>query len=331
LESLRTLKIAVSVLSAFQQAQRSDHLGSSNVSYRADGQQTITQRYYPWGTIRPGPNNALPTDYTFTGQKLDESTGLMYYGARYYDPALSRFIGADPIVPEPGNPQALNRYSYVYNNPLRYTDPTGQWPLPPIVRKVREMISHPYVKPLWQNPLVGAAVGYSLYRQAKAAIRGGYVPEALVLTTDWYFELGEEPREYGLESEITQFLITDRGVQAAREEYVQGGGEDLTGEDIYEYKFDWEYFTETPQAMFEDEWSGSFLGGYWVEIKNLEWLEDDNNLVEITVMNDTGWASGSRIPFTDWYFWDDEPRGAPGPGGTLWQYYRWTEIIRVPQ
>ena len=47
--------IAFSVLSAFQRAQRSDHLGSSSVSYRADGQQTITQRYYPWGTIRPAP------------------------------------------------------------------------------------------------------------------------------------------------------------------------------------------------------------------------------------------------------------------------------------
>jgi RHS repeat-associated protein len=106
----------------------SDHLGSSSVSYRTSDGQTITQRYYPWGAIRPGPDNALPTDYTFTGQKLDESTGLMYYGARYYDPALGRFISADPIVPEPGNSQALNRYSYVYNNPLRYTDPTGHQP-----------------------------------------------------------------------------------------------------------------------------------------------------------------------------------------------------------
>ncbi len=103
----------------------SDHLGSSNLSYRADGQQTITQRYYPWGTIRSGPDNALPTDYIFTGQKLDESTGLMYYGARYYDPALGRFISADPIVPNPANPQDLNRYAYVRNNPLKYIDPTG--------------------------------------------------------------------------------------------------------------------------------------------------------------------------------------------------------------
>jgi len=98
------------------------------VSYRISDGQTITQRYYPWGAIRPGPDNALPTDHTFTGQRLDESTGLMYYGARFYDPALGRFVQADTIVPNPGNPQALNRYSYVYNNPLRYTDPTGHQP-----------------------------------------------------------------------------------------------------------------------------------------------------------------------------------------------------------
>jgi hypothetical protein len=41
---------------------------------------------------------------------------------------LGRFLQPDPIVPEPGNPQALNRYAYVYNNPLRYTDPSGHCP-----------------------------------------------------------------------------------------------------------------------------------------------------------------------------------------------------------
>jgi RHS repeat-associated protein len=58
------------------------------VVYDTSNNTWTTQCYYPWGTIRPGPDNALPTDYTFTGQKLDESTGLMYYGARYYDPIL---------------------------------------------------------------------------------------------------------------------------------------------------------------------------------------------------------------------------------------------------
>ncbi len=49
----------------------------------------------------------------------------MYYGARYYDPAIGRFISADTIVPNPADPQTLNRYSYVNNNPILYTDPTG--------------------------------------------------------------------------------------------------------------------------------------------------------------------------------------------------------------
>jgi RHS repeat-associated protein len=59
------------------------------------------------------------------GQTLDPSTGLMHYNARYYDPTIGRFISADTIVPNPADPQQLNRYSYVTNNPVRYTDPTG--------------------------------------------------------------------------------------------------------------------------------------------------------------------------------------------------------------
>jgi RHS repeat-associated protein len=66
----------------------------------------------------------IPTDKLFTGQRLD-STGLYYYGARYYDPEIGRFISADIIVSNPANPQSLNRYSYCLNNPLKYVDPTG--------------------------------------------------------------------------------------------------------------------------------------------------------------------------------------------------------------
>jgi len=46
-----------------------DHLGGTSISYRASGGQTISQRYYVWGGIRPGPGNVLPMDYTFTSQK----------------------------------------------------------------------------------------------------------------------------------------------------------------------------------------------------------------------------------------------------------------------
>lgn len=51
--------------------------------------------------------------------------------ARYYDAALGRFTQPDTIVPNPANPQSLNRYSYVLNNPLKYADPSGHCPTNP--------------------------------------------------------------------------------------------------------------------------------------------------------------------------------------------------------
>jgi RHS repeat-associated protein len=51
--------------------------------------------------------------------------GLIYMNARYYVAELGRFLSADTIVPDPGNPQSFNRYAYAYNNPLKYTDPSG--------------------------------------------------------------------------------------------------------------------------------------------------------------------------------------------------------------
>jgi hypothetical protein len=62
-------------------------------------------------------------------------------GARWYDPSLNRFLSPDSIIPQPGNPQSLNRYSYVYNNPLGYTDPSGHAPTPNWLTNLQKKIS----------------------------------------------------------------------------------------------------------------------------------------------------------------------------------------------
>ena len=80
--------------------------------------------YYPYGVWRY-KWGAPKTSFRYTGQRWDSGTGLYWYRSRWYDPALGRFIQPDTIVPEPGNPQALNRYACANNNPLRYTDPSG--------------------------------------------------------------------------------------------------------------------------------------------------------------------------------------------------------------
>jgi RHS repeat-associated protein len=104
-----------------------DHLGSTSVTTSNSGAATNSVRYYAYGGQRSGNLFALPTDHTFTGQKLDRNTGLLYYGARYYDSGLGTFISPDSLIPDPGNPQDLNRYSYTRNNPLKYRDPSGHW------------------------------------------------------------------------------------------------------------------------------------------------------------------------------------------------------------
>ena len=77
-----------------------------------------------FGYVRTSSGN-LYTDYTFTGQKVDSYIKLIQMGIRWYDPELGRWTRPDPIIPNVYNPQSLNRYAYVLNNPLKYTDPTG--------------------------------------------------------------------------------------------------------------------------------------------------------------------------------------------------------------
>lgn len=78
----------------------------------------------PWGTERY-TYGTTPTTYHFTGQRLESSLGLYFYGARWLDPAAGRFIQPDTMIPQQQGVQAWDRYAYSYNNPVKYTDPTG--------------------------------------------------------------------------------------------------------------------------------------------------------------------------------------------------------------
>jgi RHS repeat-associated protein len=101
-----------------------DKLGITAITTDSSGSMSAEIRYYPWGTERYN-SGSTPTKYHFTGQRLESSIGLYYYGARWYDPAAGRFIQADSIVPGAGDSQAYDHYAYTNNNPVKYTDPTG--------------------------------------------------------------------------------------------------------------------------------------------------------------------------------------------------------------
>ena len=103
-----------------------DHLGSSTVMTDASGKIIESIDYMPFGEQRNYSRlNPFITRYRFTDQELDVESGLYNYNARLYDPVIGRFISPDTIVPDPFDPQLLNRYAYVRNNPLIYVDPSG--------------------------------------------------------------------------------------------------------------------------------------------------------------------------------------------------------------
>jgi RHS repeat-associated protein len=106
-----------------------DRLGSASVLTNAIGNAVsgADTRYYPFGEARSSTTSML-TDKLFTGQREITDLGIYYYRARFYSLYINCFLCADTIVPRYANPQSLNRYSYVNNNPLRYIDPTGHRP-----------------------------------------------------------------------------------------------------------------------------------------------------------------------------------------------------------
>jgi RHS repeat-associated protein len=70
------------------------------------------------------------TNRGYTGHEMVDGVDIIHMNGRIYDAKLARFLQADPFIQAPYNTQSLNRYSYVWNNPLNATDPSGYWFLP---------------------------------------------------------------------------------------------------------------------------------------------------------------------------------------------------------
>jgi RHS repeat-associated protein len=83
------------------------------------------KRRFPNGADDPAGSIESQTTRGFTGHEQLDDVALVHMNGRVYDPLVGRMISADPTVPDPLNAQAWNRYSYVGNDPLAFTDPSG--------------------------------------------------------------------------------------------------------------------------------------------------------------------------------------------------------------
>ncbi|WP_191968645.1 RHS repeat-associated core domain-containing protein [Cellvibrio sp. KY-GH-1] len=133
----------------------SDHLGSVDIITNTLGVATQSMSFDPWGARRPADSNSLAawgegttktdsqvlgeilasltltgfanpiTTRGYTGHEMIDDMGIIHMNGRIYDPRLARFLQADPFIQAATNTQSYNRYSYVLNNPLNATDPSG--------------------------------------------------------------------------------------------------------------------------------------------------------------------------------------------------------------
>ncbi|GHU66083.1 hypothetical protein FACS1894123_12070 [Bacteroidia bacterium] len=113
-----------------------DYLGSITHVTNSSGSVTQELSYDAWGRLRnsatqaaynPGSEPALFLDRGYAGHEHLTRFGLVNMNARLYDPAVGRFLSPDPYVQMPDFSQNFNRYSYALNNPLKYTDPSGEF------------------------------------------------------------------------------------------------------------------------------------------------------------------------------------------------------------
>jgi len=100
-----------------------DPQGTPLAEADAHGNITATYDYAPYGSQALG---APPNGPGYTGHVNDPDTGLVYMQARYYDPAVGRFLSIDPVTPTAGNAFNFSRYAYANNNPVMHTDPDGK-------------------------------------------------------------------------------------------------------------------------------------------------------------------------------------------------------------
>ncbi|MBM4460525.1 MAG: hypothetical protein FJ011_22670, partial [Chloroflexi bacterium] len=302
----------------------SDHLHSTSVLANQNGTVNSRNFYYPYGGNRNGAFSGLTTK-RFTGQYhesgLPGGEGLYYYSARWYDARLARFVSADTIVPNPGNPQTLNRYSYVLGNPLRYNDPTGHDVGCP-GREADECgvgstgslggagsgggsnrFSTDFV---WWIPKPSHISPWSYWSSSQTGME---------LVSDWLYERGDTLRIYGPSAAMTRDLMKDEGVQAARTAFYQNP----TRQFRFPYSFNTPYQPIREEVEFrlglDQSGMGRVLGGYTVYVQPTRTKQGAAE-ARFIVYNVMGRESGSRLlgagPSIEGYMRGERPKNPQG-------------------
>lgn len=204
-----------------------DHLGSLVRMTGADGVAADGLDYTPFGQRRsyadPNAVGSAPsaTARGFTGHEYVDGTGIIHMNGRIYDAELGRFLQPDPLVQAPGNGQSWNAYTYVFNNPLVNTDPTGNFSLRQVLAIVIAVVAAIFQQYYISANMMPAAFavtvigGFAAGYVASGTMKGGvYGAFGAALT----FGAGIASSDWGLGGQMVA-----QGVSGGIMESLQGG------------------------------------------------------------------------------------------------------------
>ncbi|WP_299939497.1 RHS repeat-associated core domain-containing protein [uncultured Microbulbifer sp.] len=172
---LKDLQGSLDVITTEAGQVAKDHLGNKLVySFDPWGKRRAPFSWEQLGTpeniiatLGVGSFNHLTSNRGYTGHEMLDAVGLIHMNGRVYDPTLSRFVSADPVIDDVASVQGYNRYAYVHNNPLSYTDPSGysKWTR----FRDRWLNGRAIHYKLSQNPTLNAVVQVGVCIMAQAA------------------------------------------------------------------------------------------------------------------------------------------------------------------
>ena len=189
-----------------------DHLGSTDTVTNQSGNVVEETTYKPYGETIDGGDST----FLYNSKELDTNTNMYYYGARYYDPFFRKFTQPDTNIPELYNPQDLNRYSYVRNNPYKYVDPSGENPVYASIVFATATLSliaadYAFFSTLGEGIRANKPIGQVLKNSGKAAIAAGSATAVAVASVGLLKE--KAPLFAGAPAEGLEYGLQIRGIQ----------------------------------------------------------------------------------------------------------------------
>ncbi|MBS0458436.1 MAG: RHS repeat-associated core domain-containing protein [Proteobacteria bacterium] len=219
-----------------------DQIGSVDaVADLASGGLVERADYAAFGAMRTalsavvvGVAPLTTTTRGFTGQEQLGALDLVHLNGRIYDPLLGRFLQADPLVAQPYNPQNWNPYSYVFNNPLANTDPTGMFSIGQLFRTVLSIaisiwlpgagfIFGGLANTLFANVVAGFVAGAIGSGSLKGGLTGAFSAGLFYGIGTQFKDLAEAEKETSLTAGEEAAKVLEHGIAGGVMSVLQGG------------------------------------------------------------------------------------------------------------